>query len=365
MTQKHYIVPARTSSTTRLAVLTLMIVASFIIDLAGGQVSKQLQQKAAAVEKSYRVKSDIYHHGLGANQSIPDAVWGSRRYALVTNHLGFKDATPREVPLKISNHRIVFIGDSFTEGVGVDYPDTYVGRIAAALKDQNVDVLNAAVAGYSPMLYLAKIRHLVEDLGLTFDELFVAIDISDPSDDIGYHKIGKYETDRPATPKASVQGVKDFISENTVLTHFVLKQAKDLVEPPRDTESWRSRWTDEGGYLNHHTLGLELNSKNMNELAALMSQKGIRLTVAVYPHPRQIRAGKLDSPPVTHWRQWASEHGAGFVDLFPRFINQTAWHEVVDTYFIPGDVHLNENGHAIFADAFLEYIGSRDRPRRK
>lgn len=339
--------------------LVVIMAAILVIDPTAGALRKHLHQRVVAVERSYRVKSDIYDHGLAPNRLIPDAVWGKRRYELVTNSLGFKDATARDIPLKTSNYRIVFIGDSFTEGIGVVYRDTYVGRIAAALKEQRIDVLNAAVASYSPKLYLAKVRHLVENVGLGFDELFVSIDISDPSDDIAYHRIGKYYTDRPPAPKDYVQQAKDFISENTVLTHFFLKLTKDLLEPPRDAEHWRSRWTDEGGYLNHHTLGLELNAKNMDELAALLSQKGIRLTVAVYPHPRQIKAGRLDSLAVTYWRQWASEHNAGFVDLFPRFIDGRDWQEVVDTYFIPGDIHVNEKGHEVFAAAFLDHIGRR------
>jgi hypothetical protein len=332
--------------------------AILLIDPTAGAVRKHLHERVVAAEKTYRIKSDLYDHGLAPNRVV-NAAWGSHRYVLVTNSLGFKDFTTREVPMTVPDYRIVFIGDSFTEGIGFAYADTYVGLVAAGLKDRKIDVLNAAVASYSPKLYLAKVRYLIEDVGLRFNELIVSLDMSDPSDDIAYHRIGKYYTDRPPAPKSSVQQVKDFISENTVLTHFVLKTAKDIVEPPRETEHWRSRWTDERGYLNHHTLGLELNSRNMDELAALLSRHGIRLTVAVYPHPRQVKAGRLDSPAVTHWQQWASRHNAGFVDVFPRFIDGRDWREVVDAYYIPGDIHVNEKGHQVFARAFLDYIRSR------
>jgi hypothetical protein len=36
--------------------------------------------------------------------------------------------------------RLVFIGDSFTEGVGVPYPDTWVGRVEQALRRLDADV---------------------------------------------------------------------------------------------------------------------------------------------------------------------------------------------------------------------------------
>jgi lysophospholipase L1-like esterase len=346
----------RNPKTTRLVLLVAVLV---VVELTAGAARKALNRRILGIEKTYRVRSEVYHHGLLPKRVVSNAVWGTRTYSIITNSLGFRDASTREVPLSTSTHRIVFIGDSFTEGIGVSFQDSYVGRISTALKERNIEVLNAAVASYSPSLYVAKIRHLLEVADLKFNELFVSIDISDPSDDIGYHRTGTYYTDTPPAPKRVGQQIKDLISDNTVVTHAILKTAKDLIEPPRETEHWRSRWTDERGYLNHHTLGLELNSKNMDELAALVAAKGIRLTVAVYPHPRQIRAGRLDSPAVTHWKRWSAEHHVDFIDLFPRFINGSDWKEVVDTYFIPGDIHVNEKGHEIFAAAFLDHIGKR------
>jgi hypothetical protein len=34
---------------------------------------------------------------------------------------GFKDSGVRDVPLTTDKHRILFMGDSFTEGIGVPY----------------------------------------------------------------------------------------------------------------------------------------------------------------------------------------------------------------------------------------------------
>ena len=39
--------------------------------------------------------------------------------------------------------RIMFIGDSFTEGIMLDWEDTFVGIISDSLKNKNVEVLNA------------------------------------------------------------------------------------------------------------------------------------------------------------------------------------------------------------------------------
>ena len=92
--------------------------------------------------------------------------------------------------MKSANRRILFIGDSFTEGVSLKYEDTFVGLIDSALKKEKIDVLNAARASYSTIIYWRKIKYLIEDIGLKFDEVVVFIDISDAQDE-GFYDLSK------------------------------------------------------------------------------------------------------------------------------------------------------------------------------
>ena len=76
----------------------------------------------------------------------------------------------------------MFIGDSVTEGIFLNYEDTFVGLIDKYFEKKNIQVLNAGVATYSPSIYFAKINYFLEQ-GLKFDELVVFIDISDIVDE--------------------------------------------------------------------------------------------------------------------------------------------------------------------------------------
>src|SRR5688572_4103522 len=96
-------------------------------------------------EKLYRVSSSLYDHDLAPMASVDGVTWGPLSYDLRTNSLGFKDATNRTVPLQSDGPRVLFIGDSFTEGVGFAYEQTFVGIIDSVLGRSGVDVLNAAV----------------------------------------------------------------------------------------------------------------------------------------------------------------------------------------------------------------------------
>ena len=94
-----------------------------------------LQMKQTLSERSYRIKSYRYHHDLAKNVNTKNnAAWGEYVYTVNTNSLGFKDRTNRQIPLKSEKKRLIFIGDSVTEGIGLNYEKTFVGLIDDALK---------------------------------------------------------------------------------------------------------------------------------------------------------------------------------------------------------------------------------------
>jgi hypothetical protein len=109
--------------------------------------------------------------------------------------------------------------------------------------------------------------------------------------------------------------------------------------------------------------GLETAREDMDRLRGVLRGHGIPLTVAVYPWPDQVLHRDRESRQASFWRHWAADNGAGFIDYFPRFIDGTPAREVLDRYFIPGDVHWNEAGHRLIAEGFLEYYQRTGAPR--
>lgn len=137
------------------------------------------------LDNRIRVEHPVSHHDLRPNFS-ENVVWGPNRYRLVTNSLGFADRTNREVPLRSDSHRILFLGDSFTEGIGYLCEQTFVGLVDDRLRGNGYDILNAGVVSYSPKIHYLKMQYLLEHVGLKIDELVVMVDVSDPRDEIEY-----------------------------------------------------------------------------------------------------------------------------------------------------------------------------------
>src|SRR6202051_3163801 len=134
-------------------------------------------------QRPARIANKIYDHGFAANFDGYD-VWGELRYRLTTDSLGFKDASVRKVPLKADSRRILLIGDSFAEGIGMSFEDSFAGQLSHAGRERSekIEFLNAGVASYSPSIYYSKIKYLLES-GLQFDEVVLFSDPSDVTDE--------------------------------------------------------------------------------------------------------------------------------------------------------------------------------------
>ncbi len=322
-----------------------------------------------AERKVLREASPVFHHTLKANGQQVDQKWGHLSSPLYTNSLGFKDRKIREVPLAPSNFRFLFIGDSFTEGVGFDYDKTFVGLIDAALANDNIEVLNAAVSSYSPAIYFKKIEYLLETVGLHFNHLIVFLDISDIEDEAKHYEI---RDGRVMGYFSQTSRVKDFVYEYTGLLkniwvffakiHTAIFKDPDALRSPKERmlgiNRQRSLWTiDDEIFKAYGGKGLAKSRHHMDLLYQLLQQHEIQMSIAVYPWPDQILHADLSSRQVTFWQEWAKNKSVIFLNFFPSFIfPEKNPKQVIRKYFIEGDVHWNEAGHEFVAQELYPKI---------
>jgi len=322
--------------------------------------------------KNYRTESELYHHDLKPNTSSDGAIWGGNRYTVYTDSLGFKSDRVKTTSVAGDRPRILFIGDSFTEGLGFEHTETFVGKIETALAEKNIDVYNAGVSSYSPIIYWRKTKYLLEDVGLQFQDLVVFLDISDIEDEARFYRLTDQGTverlkrepgnTQRETVEQSGWSVKRLLRNGTVFTYFLLNAMHDAVYGKSDgkqlsTGRPRARWTlDETLFNTYGREGLVRADENMTRLHELLSTHGIRLIIAVYPWPDQIVDNDLDSIQVSYWKEWTDARGVRFLNYFPCFVKENGDDAVLEKYFIPGDVHWNERGHQLIADNFLRWF---------
>lgn len=319
-----------------------------------------------AYRKALREPSSMFHHTLKANGQHAVEKWGNQTYTLSTNSLGFKDRHPRQVSLSSPKYRLLFLGDSFTEGVGYPYEKTFVGLVDAELKDQDVEVLNAAVASYSPAIYWKKTEYLIETLGLEIDHVVVFLDLSDILDEKEDYRIHKgrvvWVGERNAVIKDWIFEYAGLLKNLWILGENIQKRISPTPGSDRAAEEIRyglnharSVWTtNEEAYAAYGEEGLKNAGEHLDQLYKLLTKHHIEMTLAVYPWPDQIFHHQLNSLQVTFWDEWARIHSIRFFNFFPDFINMPKEaKDTIATYFMKGDVHWNEVGHQFMGQQFL------------
>ena len=341
--------------------LVIFVIAAWIIlDTAAARILPR---------REIGTPSPYYHHDLKKSFKLDRDIQG-RKFTVYTNSLGFKDKSNRTVPLKSDTYRILFIGDSFTQGIGYPYQKTFVGLLENRIDKPKVELLDAGVASYSPKLYYLKTKYLLEKLGLKFSYLVVLVDVSDIQDEIAY------ENYVPGETSYYLARTDVYLKERSLsyrnITENLLGEAlakvrqrlfgaddmihrwasrRDLWADTLDYVKERDAWlNDENVYEKWGKRGIELAEKNMDLLYELCKHHNIPMTIVVYPWPSQVARSELDSKQVSVWKNFAEKRQIDFVNCFPYFINHANGPDNVRKYFLAGDVHWNDQGHILMAD---------------
>jgi hypothetical protein len=320
-------------------------------------------------QRPVRIANPAYDHGFAANFDGYD-VWGELRYRLTTDSLGFKDASVRNVPLKSSSRRILLIGDSFAEGIGMSFEDSFAGMLdrAGQQRSEKIEFLNAGVASYSPSIYYKKIKYLL-DSGLQFDEVVVFSDTADVADEASsYFCIDddpKYRAhcssaEGSAQPEAAPLK-RNFLIDRFVVTNRVRIYLKRSIQSflgnrrrSINGDHTRIGWVTPGHDIadDYQPLGVQggiaRSLQNMAALSNLLAARNIPLTIVVYPWAQQLAQGDRDSRQVSLWREFCEGRCKEFINLFPVFFAAAEadkdWYEHL---FILGDDHFSAAGNRL------------------
>lgn len=364
---------------TRIIIKRILIsIAIFIIlDLLAGVVLVKDNFQ------SFRTQHHYFHHGLIPNSSSM-AAWGSLVYPFYTNSLGFVDSMVYDVPLKSDNERIVILGDSHSEGVGVPYLRTFAGRLATMLSREGVEVLNASCISYSQKIEYLKAKFIIEEQKLDFDRLFVLVDISDMQNELVYEHFSPAEN---SFGKSAGIKVKTFLRRHSAIYSILFR----TVQQKRSNKFFQTASLFEGSASENKSNSLELYStffsdfddntllsnpqfhgvsewyydeyfrdladkgismaqEYVRKLKVLCNNNNIQLSLSVHPWQTQIIKGEQEDYYTEKWREFCAGEGIEFFNLFPLFINGENPVIVNKKYYIVDDNHWNEFGHQKVAE---------------
>lgn len=263
-----------------------------------------------------------------------------------TNSLGFRD---REFPLDRppGELRVLCVGDSFTFGLGVEGEDAWPQQLEARLLRRlggQIEVINGGYAsGVHPPTYAPWIaRHPAR---LDVDALLLGICLNDLDADIPM-----YMPLRPRVRPLLGGHVRLLAVAGQALDGWLDQRA--TVPPPVRARRYLDRHAEKWGAFRTALISIR-DSCNV---------AGIRLLVVVFPMLSQLSRGY----PYGEFHQaisdFCGQSGIECLDTLPPFLGrdeQALWVH-------PTDQHMNDVGHALLADALMEWFAARPlapRPR--
>jgi len=333
--------------------------------------------------KTWRIISEEYHHDLAPLVNVSEK-WGLNKQELITNSLGFRDASNRIVKKEGNRKRVLLIGDSFIEGLGYDYQFT----LAGLLQDHygaKYEFLNSAVASYSPSIYYFKTKYLINQ-GYKFDQALIFLDISDVIDETylefnfdGTIKTPKQDYIEKRSLKRIFYKFGYFLRDNFVTFRFLSilsdqteifkNYVKDRYKAGKSFNKNffsinknelnlykminvdRGNWTREKKLTDQAKIGLKNSEKYLDLLFRLLSKNKIKSYLIIYPWPSQIYYE--DNFHKNYWTQFSMKKNINFLNFYPYFTSDDKV-MAINNNFIQGDVHWNKNGTLIMFEAINE-----------
>jgi lysophospholipase L1-like esterase len=281
-------------------------------------------------------------------------------YVFATNSYGIRDV---EFDPRVSHpRRVLFLGDSVTEGVDVDLQDTFVKQFEQLIKKltgKDWQALNLALAGGSTFdeVYAYQIK------GVPLHHSYVVLGFyvgNDLSDNLHFQK--RPVSDGQATSLSTTrQKLVRFLAFHSQLWNLaatrlrfpllyrwgILSIADTFLPYAKKDESPEVKlaWT--------------LTFRALQNLEADVKEQHARLILLLIPHEIQLSQGAFDETLRLHGRNPADYERAEPQRILKGFANQNEiptvdlldWFNGDEHYYLEDHIHFNEVGHAKTAEA--------------
>ena len=334
--------------------ITLLLVTDFFI---GSYLLKFTPKKINHTENH-----NVYDHDLKKNFQSNLEWTPGKTYSFCTDANSFRTFCDDETNTQ-KEFDIAFIGDSFTEGVGLEYKDTFVGKITKNLSEYKI--ANLGVVSYSPSIYFSKIKYLINN-GYNFNRVIIYFDISDIYDDNRkYHLVNNKVIRKKSVVLSIIQkNLKSFFpflaySTKIIKNDFFTKIFKnqDIVTSCDylDYCHEKSSWTFSDRYFKEKEINKSLKILEMTY--EFLKEKNIKMSLGIYPWPAQIMHDKENSKLVLMMKNFCRNKCEFFFNNFQGFFQELEFGDresVISKYYIKNDVHYNQLGNEKLFENFIK-----------
>jgi lysophospholipase L1-like esterase len=320
-------------------------------------------------DRELGIRSWTVHHAMRPGYDIPP---------VRTNSFGLRSPEVA-VPKPSGVFRILLLGDSFTFGFRAAGEVVFARRLEEILRSRghaSVEVVNAGVLSYCPLLEYLQYRHHLH--ALEPDLVVLNFDMSDVQDHLEYSRHLVVGADgRPLfvtepslrRPVGTTIGLLSFRwIVNQYVTPARRRTEAALEGSPFARDEDRYLWALDEGPAMDEEVGNTLAP--IGDLAALLRHERIPLLLATYPQPWQVSRTATPLPPIrdqyavgrdrVHLNDRPFKKLATFAAAqgLPFFDATAAFRRERDPagLFLADDFHFTARGHALYAGQLASYL---------
>jgi lysophospholipase L1-like esterase len=308
-----------------------------------------------------------------------------------TNSHGIRGHAPKN-----GFKRIVVIGDSYTEGFGLEESETFAARLEAALISQGTkdwEVLNGGTLGSSPVLYAKYFDRYFFNLHPEF--VILNLDFTDFGDDVYFLTLATYDAKGRAIAFPGTEVMPGWTLDMVYSNRFALLnlihqesnqwhliRLREKAQPLMDrlvSEQPRLILDEDLKAINNEQCfkSIEMTAKSIMELKTRVEAAGGRLALHMYPSGYMVKSYPNQPQSISfviNWDQkrerdhswdcdarqdvvkvierFCQRQGIPFFDSFPTILN----HPQKESLFFDHDAHWNAKGVQVVVNALATPI---------
>ena len=235
--------------------------------------------------------------------------------------------------------RILAMGDSFTEGVGVDYEDTWVKKMETRWKSQNVQTINAGIGGSDPVYEFALYR---DKLTVYKPNIVVlTINSTDITDIDGRGGFDRFHADGTAGNEApSWEWIYASNHLFRMILHSIFNYNSSLIKNADSEE------------IKHKSSKIIMEA--IVKFRNLTRKENSKLLIVLQPSLREFEKsshtpffGQLEIV------KFLQTEGIDYIDVSTEFYKKR---KSIRDYYYPLDTHFNKQGCALFGKSIYKKI---------
>ena len=276
------------------------------------------------------------------------------------NNMGFRDRN-HQIENPNEMFRVVVLGDSVTEGYGVELKETFSSVLQADFNDKNqkVEIITIAQGGLNTPQEI----HLLEKTGLTFKPDLVVVNfVLNDSDFFSKYRVVDCDRGHPDCEikllnlfnlQIKINPEIKYFLRTFALFNFINERMQNLLGSTFGSENqvldyFKSIWSKESN-----------RNKVVNgfgQLASLQEQHHFKVLVLIWPIVTDY--SNYSYKHIHDWvEETAKDYDLPIIDLLPHFSKYPYKQLQVMSL---DHVHPNSLGHKIAAEAFFSWLDSQE-----